>query len=112
MNAGRQRGSILIFVLAMLALLALVGAQASRFADARQREANDAWCRELVRAIHDDSRGGFVRMGHASIGDGAARASFSEGFHGSQTFPPGRDDCVRRSANRAWRSQGGADTGS
>ncbi|HEY4093182.1 MAG TPA: hypothetical protein VGN46_16840 [Luteibacter sp.] len=101
-----QRGSILILVLAMLGVLALIGAHAARFANSRQREANDAWCRELARTDHDDGRGGQVRMGRATIGDGAVGALFSERFHGSQTFPPGRDDCVRRRAYDARHGHG------
>jgi hypothetical protein len=99
----RQRGAILVMVLAALAVLALLGAQAARFAQVRQREAGDAWCRELARANHDDSRGGQVHMGHATIGDRAMVAPSFEGFHGSQTFPPGRDACVRRGFRGARR---------
>ncbi|MGN6479612.1 hypothetical protein [Luteibacter sp.] len=97
----KERGAVLLLVLAMLGVMALVGAQAARFAHARQREAADAWCRERERAIRDDGRGGQVRMGRATIGDGAARASSSEAFHGSQAFSPGRDDCVRRRVDSA-----------
>ncbi|UPG96274.1 hypothetical protein [Luteibacter aegosomatissinici] len=107
----RQRGAILIVVLAALALLALLGAQASRFAHGRQREANETWCRELARANHDDGRGGQVHMGHATIGDRAGTAPFSEGFHGSQTFPPGRDACVRRGFRGARRVEHGTAAG-
>jgi hypothetical protein len=92
----------MLLVLAMLTLLALLGAQVARFAQTREREAADAWCRERARALHDDARGGHARARHATIGDGAAPASSFEGFHGSQAFSPGRDDCVRRRAHRAW----------
>jgi hypothetical protein len=99
----RQRGAVLLVVLAALVVLAFLGGHAARFGHARQREAADAWCRELARAIHDDSRGGQVHMGHATIGDRAMVAPSSEGFHGSQTFPPGRDACVRRGFRGARR---------
>jgi hypothetical protein len=94
----RQRGAILLMVLASLAILALLGAQAARFAAARQREAGDAWCRELLRAARDDRRGGQAGEAHATIRDGANGASHFEGFHGSQAFSPGRDDCIGRRA--------------
>jgi hypothetical protein len=96
----KQRGAILVLVLAALAMLALLGAHAARFAAARERDFVLAWCRERARADRDDRAGGLAGVPRATIGGGAAPASSIEGFHGPQAFSPGRDRCFGHGAGR------------
>jgi hypothetical protein len=77
------RGSILILVLAVLAMLAILGAALSRSVHTRSLSAWPARC------------GGTSHTSHATIGDGANGAPSHKGVHGSQTIPAGSDDRFR-----------------
>ena len=96
MPMKRCRGAILLYVLAILTLMAMLGAFMARDATARLMMAQ-AYRRETLER---DREGGQPRRTHATIGDGAAGASSNGVIHGSQAFPPGRDPRVRRGTGR------------
>jgi type II secretory pathway pseudopilin PulG len=107
-----RRGSILILVLAVLAMLGILGATLSRSVYTRslsaqaslkaQREASiKASAERLARmTLETDPRGGTLHVPRATIADGANGAPSNEGIHGSQTIPAGGDDRFRRGADR------------
>ncbi|QWT21824.1 hypothetical protein KPL74_07405 [Bacillus sp. NP157] len=90
----RQRGAILVVVLAALAILAYLGVHASRFAAARHEAFHVLWCVELERGRATGRVGGDAGAVRATIGGGADGAPTFEGFHGSQAFSPGRNGGV------------------
>lgn len=99
-----RRGSILILVLAVLAMLGILGATLSRSVYTRslsaqaslkaQREAKAraAAGRSGRVMAETDSPAGTVPLPHATIVDGANGAPPNKGIHGSPTIPAGGDD--------------------
>jgi hypothetical protein len=82
------RGSILVLVLAVLAMLAILGATLSRSVYERSLSA------QRIR------RGGTLHVPRATIGDGAQVAPTNKEVHGSQTIPAGGDDRLRGGPDR------------
>jgi hypothetical protein len=82
------RGSILLLVLAVLAMLTILGATFSRSVHDRALSA------QRIR------RGGTLHLPRATIGDGARVAPINEEVHGSQTIPAGGDDRLRGGLDR------------
>jgi hypothetical protein len=83
-----RRGSILILVLAVLAMLTILGGTLSR----------SVYNRAL--SVQEGRRGGTLHAPHATIGKGANGAPSNKGIHGSQTIPAGGDDRFQRGADR------------
>ncbi|PTR30017.1 hypothetical protein C8J98_107152 [Luteibacter sp. OK325] len=107
-----RRGSILILVLAVLAMLTILGGTLSRSvytrslsAQASLKAQGEAKARaSAARMRHampeTESRGGRARTPRANIADGANGAPSIKGIHGPQTIPAGGDDRFRRGADR------------
>ena len=114
MKRGRhsRRGSILILVLAVLAMLSILGGTLSRSVYTRslsvqaslkaQREAKAraGETRAERKTPTTRPRGGTLHTPRATIADGANGAPSNEDVHGSQTIPAGGDDRFRRGADR------------
>jgi hypothetical protein len=83
-----RRGSILILVLAVLAMLTILGGTLSRSIY------NRALSVQYVR------HGGTPHVTHATIGEGAAGAPSNEGSYGSPTISAGGDDRLRSGTDR------------
>jgi hypothetical protein len=81
-------GSILLLVLAVLAMLTIVGATLSRSVYSRTLSAQ--------RTRH----GGTLHAPRATIEDGARVAPTNEDANGSQTIPAGGDDRLRGGPDR------------
>ena len=75
-----RRGSVLVFVLAVLAMMTILGATLSRSVQTR------------ALSVHHGRRGGTPQVPHATIGEGANGAPTNEAVHGSQAFSSGGDD--------------------
>lgn len=83
-----RRGSILILVLAVLAMLTILGAMLSRSVYHR------ALSVQYVR------HGGTPHVPHATIGKGANGAPSNEGSYGSPTIRAGGDDRLGSGTDR------------
>lgn len=107
-----RRGSVLILVLAVLAMLSILGGTLSRSVYTRsrsvqaslkaQREAKTRAAAERAgqMAPKADPRAGTLHTPRATIADGANGAPSNEEVHGPQTIPAGGDDRLRRGADR------------
>jgi Tfp pilus assembly protein PilX len=114
MKRGRhsRRGSVLILVLAVLAMLSILGGTLSRSVHTRSRSAQASLkAQREARARADEERaarttpttdphGGTLHTPRATIADGADGAPSNEDVHGPQTIPAGGDDRFRRGADR------------
>ncbi|WP_244511581.1 hypothetical protein [Luteibacter sp. UNCMF331Sha3.1] len=98
-----ERGAILVVVLAVLAMLSILGAAMSVAARARMLAAKSYLC---VSIAGRDATGGEPADGHATIDGGATGASSTQGFHGSQTVSPGGDDRFRHGIDDAGFREG------
>lgn len=85
---AKHRGSILVFVLAVLAMMTILGASYSKSVHIRSLSARDP------------GRGGTSRTPRATIEDGANGAPPNEDGYGSQTIPAGGDDRLRGGHDR------------
>jgi hypothetical protein len=83
-----RRGSILILVLAVLAMLAILGCTLSR----------SVYHRAL--SVQNFRHGGTSHAAHATIGKGANGAPSNEGTYGSPTIRAGGDDRLRAGTDR------------
>jgi len=83
-----RRGSILILVLAVLAMLTILGGTLSR----------SVYRRAL--SVQEGRRGGRWHAPHATIGKGANGAPSNKDIHGSPTIPAGGDDRLGPGADR------------
>ncbi|SFW19875.1 hypothetical protein [Luteibacter sp. UNCMF366Tsu5.1] len=84
----RERGAILVLVLAVLGMMAILAGAFAHSARLRVLEAREFEHLEACRALAD---GGERAGQRATIDDGAKGASSNEGTHGPQTIPPGGD---------------------
>jgi hypothetical protein len=82
-----RRGSVLLFVLAVLAMMTILGATLSRSVHHR------------ARSVQHGRRGGTSQPPHATIEKGANGAPTNEAVHGSQTFSSGGDDRLQSGAD-------------
>ena len=82
-----RRGSVLLFVLAVLAMMMILGATLSRSVQTR------------ALSVQQGRRGGTPQVPHATIGEGANGSPTNEVVHGSQTFPSGGDDRLEPGAD-------------
>ncbi|HEY4294554.1 hypothetical protein [Luteibacter sp.] len=103
-----ERGAILLVVLAVLAMMAILGASFSRSATSRLLAARDFLRAESEACLRRDLEGGKAGGERATIGEGAEGASSNEGTHGPQTFSPGGDDRLGCGTDRQGHRQGGA----
>jgi hypothetical protein len=81
------RGSVLLFVLAVLAMMTILGATLSR----------SVYTRAL--SVQHGRRGGTPQAPHANIEKGANGALTNKVVHGPQTFPSGGDDRLQSGAD-------------
>jgi hypothetical protein len=104
-----ERGAILVVVLAVLAMMAILGASLSRSATSRMLAAHDFLRAESAACASRDREGGMAGGVRATIGDGAEGASSDEGTHGPQTISPGGDDRLGCGLDRQGHRQGSGD---
>ena len=96
-----RRGSILILVLAVLAMLSILGGALSRSVYTRSLSVQASLrAQREAKAREAGQRGGTLHTPRATIADGANGAPSNENVHGSQTIPAGGDDRFRRGADR------------
>jgi len=102
-----ERGAILLLVLAVLAMMTILGASLSRSATSRMLAARDFLRVESEACAKRDAEGGRAGRGRETISDGAEGASSNEGTHGPQTFSSGGDHRLGCGADRQGHREDG-----